>query len=221
MTAPIFAGFFWVLAGRDVRVGGPGRWISRAPQPRRITLARIRWLLRAAVWGPPGAGSVWAWTRALVAAAVLTVLLRTVIDPAVVSFVAEPLTSEQAARYAHRATWILEWGWPASIPGLTVVSAAAGEEILFRAPLLILAACLARRSRVTYTHRTRFVQISILVVGVMISTTLFGLAHADYSVSNVVTAAANGFFWALLALRTKSLIPSIASHTTVNLLVLY
>lgn len=52
--------------------------------------------------------------------------------------------------------------------------------------------CYSRRAWLAYTHRTIFVHLSILVVGVLISTIQFGLHHDYYSTSNAVSAAVNG-----------------------------
>ena len=80
------------------------------------------------------------------------------------------------------------------------------EEVLFRAPLLALAATLtARRTRPA--HRRL-----ILLSASLVSAILFALIHAGAGPGNVVAALIGAVTLTVLALYTRSLIPGIAAH---------
>jgi membrane protease YdiL (CAAX protease family) len=86
------------------------------------------------------------------------------------------------------------------------------EEVLFRAPLLALAATLT-------AHRTRPAHRRLILLSAsLVSAILFALAHAGAGPGNVVVALISAVTLTVLALRTRSLIPGIAAHAAYNIL---
>jgi membrane protease YdiL (CAAX protease family) len=102
------------------------------------------------------------------------------------------------------------------LPAFVVVvsTAPVWEEVLFRGPLLLAAAAVAGAN---WSPRTKGALVTAMVVA---DTVLFGLAHHEFGIANVATAALSGLVYCLLALGSKSLWPAMVAHATTNLFAL-
>lgn len=97
--------------------------------------------------------------------------------------------------------------WSALLFGL--LAAPVPEEVLFRGPLLILAAALDRY-RGTVLSKTTVTVLQLL--GLVVSAGLFGWWHLNYSVFNAVAIAVAALVWGGLALWGRSLLPALVAH---------
>lgn len=93
--------------------------------------------------------------------------------------------------------------------GLTFAGAGPTEELLFRGPVLIVAA-------LTFTAGTWW-RAGLVGATALFSTAVFASLHPG--LNGLVGAGLNGAIWCLLALLTRSLWPAVISHSTHNLVV--
>lgn len=118
------------------------------------------------------------------------------------------LDSGQVAANADRLTWFSS-GWAGHIPGLILVCAVIAEEILYRGALLIIV------NRVA-AGRSRWIGVSIVLLAYTGQAVWFGMVHSEYSAANAVSAAFSGLSYGAMALWSRSLLPSIISHSLHN-----
>lgn len=107
-------------------------------------------------------------------------------------------TDPRYLRYLNSSRW--------QIALHVALNAPLYEEVLFRAPLLALAATLTAR-RTQPVHRRL-----ILLRASLVSVILFALTHAAFGPGNVVAALIGAVPLTVLALRTRSLIPGIVGR---------
>lgn len=91
--------------------------------------------------------------------------------------------------------------------------AAPWEELLYRGALLVTFAAVA-----SLVSR-RLVRWAVGALLLVVTSIGFGLAHADFSALNVVTAGMGGLVYGSLALGFRSVWPAIVAHATANVLV--
>lgn len=108
------------------------------------------------------------------------------------------LPSPPAAPSSTRTATLLSGGRPLAVGH--VLGIAVLEELAFRAPLVLLA------------NVPRLDRPSVLVPAVVVSAAVFGASHAAYGWLNVTHAAVLGLMYGAMAVRFRSLWPSIASH---------
>lgn len=186
-----------------------------ATKNTRIVLARARCAARSigcALPQPPTVANLVAVTIVTLA---ITALLRGPILDLVVETVGTHQSPEQLAADAERTTW---WtaGWASHIHGLTLISGVVTEEIRWRGPL-IAAVVLARRYfRSGWPKWAALMMITGLWILLGYN---FGIGHDTFSAANAAHMVISGLLWGGLAIWTRSLIPSIASHAAYNALV--
>lgn len=84
------------------------------------------------------------------------------------------------------------------------------EEVLYRGPLVVLAALVR-------THATRpATRTAILISGAVVSTVIFGFAHLGWSVANFVATLILGAVCSALTLGSRSLWPAVVAHAVYN-----
>lgn len=88
------------------------------------------------------------------------------------------------------------------------------EEMLYRGPLLLLAASVDR-SLPTDPGARRAMKATVLVL----TSLLFAWAHLEYSIGNAVTSGVSALVFGLAALRARSIWAGILAHALFNLIV--
>lgn len=93
--------------------------------------------------------------------------------------------------------------------GLTFAGAGPTEELLFRGPVLIVAALTL--------HAGAWWRAGLVGSAALVSTAIFAALHPG--LDGLVGAGLNGAIWCVLVLLTRSLWPAVISHSTHNLVV--
>ncbi|MBM4509446.1 CPBP family intramembrane metalloprotease [Rhodococcus hoagii] len=199
----VAAGFFAsatvaVLRGKhqNARIAMRAKWCAKAlglclPQPRTTAVL----------------------VASLVAALAVAALLRGPVFDLSLNAVGYHLSDEQIAANAARSAELTGGAWSA----VSVVSSVVVEELMFRAPLIAALALASAFLRQQALRRAQF-GIALLLVASSIS---FGWGHAAFSTLNAVMMVCGGLLWSALALFTRSLLPSVVSHSVYNFTALY
>ncbi|MGW4334915.1 CPBP family intramembrane glutamic endopeptidase [Rhodococcus koreensis] len=179
----------------------------------RATVAQARWAARSIGCALPQPRTIVMFLAVTVVTLAVTALLRGPIFDLVVATVGTYQSPAQRAADADRSTWSTS-GWAGHIPGLTLMSGVVTEELMFRG-LLVAAVVFARR----YFHSgwpKWAARILIAVLWIFLGYE-FGIGHDTFSALNAALMVVAGLLWGALAIWTKSLFPSIASHALYNL----
>lgn len=145
----------------------------------------------------------------------VTALLRGPISDLVVATAGTDQSPAQRAADADRSTWSTS-GWAGHIPGLTLMSGGVvTEELMFRGPLVAAVVFARRYFRSGWPKWAARILIAILWIFLGYE---FGIGHDTFSALNAALMVVAGLLWGgALAIWTKSLLPSIASHALYNL----
>ncbi len=124
----------------------------------------------------------------------------------------DSVAAEQSPASLERAGWLTN-GWTGHIPGLNLLVPVIGEEILWRAPLIAALWWATRGDDVL----PRSASGRAVVIGVWLTLgAVFGWSHLEFSSFNAWLMVVGGLSWGALALVTRSIWPTVASHALYN-----
>jgi membrane protease YdiL (CAAX protease family) len=172
--------------------------ISPNPLPLLLAMALISFRIRTGSWTAMGLGSPKSWARTAVYAVAAAVAQQAlgvfVVDPLLQPFLHYSAQANPLER-AHGSFAMLRW------LGIIWTYAAFGEEIAYRGYVLNRVGDVGNQSR------------TALLVGLLWSSLLFGLAHWYQGSAGVVSAAISGFvFGTAYLLSSKNLWVAVLAH---------
>ncbi|QSE87568.1 CPBP family intramembrane metalloprotease (plasmid) [Rhodococcus pseudokoreensis] len=179
----------------------------------RATVARARWAARSIGRTLPQPRTIVMLLAVTIVTPAVTALLRGPILDLVVATAGTDQSPAQRAADADRSTWSTS-GWAGHIPGPTLMSGVVFEELMFRGPLVAAVVFARRCIRSGWPKWAARILIAVLWIFLGYE---FGIGHDTFSALNAALMVVAGLLWGVLAIWTKSLLPSIASHALYNL----
>lgn len=204
-----------LLVGAALLVSLTRPAFGAATKNTRVALARARCAAHSIGCTLPQPRTMAKLVAVTIFTLAITALLQGPILDLAVQTVGTHQSPEQLAADAERSTW-LSSGWASHIPGLTLISGVVTEEILWRGPLIAAVVLARRHFRSGWPKWAAHVMIAGLWI---LRGYKFGMAHYTFSALNAAVTVVAGLLWGGLAIWTRSLIPSIASHAAYNTLV--